>query len=127
MYWMMGRQSELSTESKILLYKTILKPIWAYGILLWGAASNSNIEILQRFQNEVLRIIVQAPWYVPSTVLHKDLGIPTIREEIKNSSKKYKDRLLTHPNDLATNLCDDEGEVRRLKKFKPSDLSIKFD
>jgi hypothetical protein len=63
----------------------------------------------------VLRIIVEAPWYVPSTVLHKDLGIPTIREDIKNSSKKYKDRLQTHPNDLATNLLDDEGEVRRLK------------
>jgi len=28
----------------------ILKPIWAYGVQLWGAASNSNIEILQRFQ-----------------------------------------------------------------------------
>jgi hypothetical protein len=56
-----------------------------------------------------------------------DLGIPTIREEIKNSSKKYKDTLQTHPNDLATNLFDDEGEVRRLKKFKPSDLSTRFD
>jgi hypothetical protein len=33
----------------------------------------------------------------------------------------------THPNDLATNLFDDEGEVRRLKKFKPSDLSTRFD
>jgi hypothetical protein len=100
--------------------------IWTYGIPLWGAASNSNIDILQRFQNKVLPIIAEAPWYVPSTVLHKDLRIPTIRE-IKNSSKKYKDRLQTHPNDLATNLFDDEGEVRRLKKFKPSDLSTRFD
>jgi hypothetical protein len=61
------------------------------------------------------------------SILHKDLGIPTIREEIKNSSKKYKDRLQTHANDLATNLFDAEGEVRRLKKFKPSDLSTRFD
>jgi hypothetical protein len=38
----------------------------------------------------VLRIVAEAKWYVPSTVLHKDLRIPTIREEIKNSSKKYK-------------------------------------
>jgi hypothetical protein len=35
-----------TTKNKILLYKTILKPIWTYGIPLWGAASNSNIEIL---------------------------------------------------------------------------------
>jgi hypothetical protein len=56
----------------------------------------------------------------------ESLGIPTIREKIKNSSKKYKDRLQTHPNDLATNLFDDEVEVRRLKKFKPSDLSTRL-
>jgi hypothetical protein len=27
MYWIIGRKSELSLENKILLYKTILKPI----------------------------------------------------------------------------------------------------
>jgi len=47
-----------STENKLLLYNAILKPIWAYGIQLWGTASNSNIEILQRFQNKILRIIM---------------------------------------------------------------------
>jgi len=46
MYWLFDRKSQLSTENKLLLYKTILKPIWAYGIQLWGTASNSNIEIL---------------------------------------------------------------------------------
>jgi hypothetical protein len=28
MYWLLGRQSHLSTSNKLLLYKTILKPIW---------------------------------------------------------------------------------------------------
>jgi hypothetical protein len=30
-------------------------------------------------------------------------------------------------SNLATNLVDEEGEVRRLKKFYPSDLSARFD
>jgi hypothetical protein len=30
------------------------KPIWTYGIQLWGTTSNSNIEILEQFQSEVL-------------------------------------------------------------------------
>ena len=33
MYWMLGRHSELSTENKILLYKTVLKPILTYGMV----------------------------------------------------------------------------------------------
>jgi len=63
MYWILGRKSELSLASKLLLYKSILKPIWTYGIPLWGTASHWNIKILQRFQNKALRTMVNAPWY----------------------------------------------------------------
>jgi hypothetical protein len=49
MYWLLGRRSRLSLSNKLLLYKSILKPIWIYGIRLWGTASASNIEILECF------------------------------------------------------------------------------
>jgi hypothetical protein len=39
MYWM-KRKSELPIENKVLMYKTMLKSIWTYGIPLWGTASN---------------------------------------------------------------------------------------
>jgi hypothetical protein len=32
MHWLLGRQSQLSTTNKLQLYKTILKPMWTYGI-----------------------------------------------------------------------------------------------
>jgi hypothetical protein len=56
-------------SNKLLLYKVILKPIWTYGIQLWGSASISNIEILERFQSKALRMIADAPWYVPNVIL----------------------------------------------------------
>jgi hypothetical protein len=34
MYWLLGRNSRLSLSNKLLLYKSILKPIWTYGIQL---------------------------------------------------------------------------------------------
>jgi hypothetical protein len=52
----LGRISTLSIESKLLLYKAVLKHIWTYGIQLWDTASDSNIEILQRFQSKTLSI-----------------------------------------------------------------------
>jgi hypothetical protein len=61
MYWLFGHKSLLSLSNKILLHKTILKPIWTYGIQLWGTASTSNVEILERFQSKALRLIVDAP------------------------------------------------------------------
>jgi hypothetical protein len=66
MYWLLGRGSWLSLPNKLLLYKTILKPIWTYGIQLWGTASTSNIEILEHFQSKALRIIVDAEQSHPS-------------------------------------------------------------
>jgi hypothetical protein len=114
MYWLMGRQSELTIENKLLVYKTILEDHLDL--------QRSNIEILQRFQNKVLRTIVNTPWYVPNKQLHTDLGISPVREEIMNISHKYKDKLTAHPNELASTLLNDEVQTRRLKRFKPADL-----
>jgi hypothetical protein len=50
MYWLLRRKSKLSTSNKLLIYETVLKPIWTYGMQLWVTASTSNIEILERFQ-----------------------------------------------------------------------------
>jgi hypothetical protein len=60
MYWITGHKSQLSLANKLLVYKAILRPIWTYGIQLWETASNSNIDILERFQSKVLRIITDA-------------------------------------------------------------------
>jgi hypothetical protein len=86
MYWLLGRKSKLSTSNKLLTYKTILRPIWTYGIQLWGTASTSNIQILESFQSKALRMIVDAPWYAPNTVIRKDLQMPTVKEEIHRYS-----------------------------------------
>jgi hypothetical protein len=84
MHWLLGRRSTLSIESKLLLYKAVLKLIWTYGIQLWGTASNSNIEILQRFQSKTLRSILNAPWYINIHRIYGDLQMDTVLREIKS-------------------------------------------
>jgi hypothetical protein len=59
--WLLGRKSNLATENKLLIYKTIIIPIWTYGMELWGCASKSSISIIQRSQSKILRMIVDAP------------------------------------------------------------------
>lgn len=123
-YWLIGRKSKMSLKNKLLLYKSIIKPIWSYGIQLWRTASNSNIEILQRFQSKILRIIVNAPWYVSNETLHNDLRICTVKEEIRKTIVKHKDRLQDHPNSLVTSLMTRPAYVRRLRRKIPQDLTV---
>ena len=51
-----------------------------------------NIEIIERFQSEVLRIITKAPWFVPNNFIRHDLQILTVKE-VPNFSQKYEVRL----------------------------------
>jgi len=84
-----------------------------------------NIEILQGYQNKVLRAIVNAPWCISNKAIHADLKVPTITEEITKFSVKYRDKITTHPNKLAFTLLEEE-EPRRLKRFKPTYLTTRF-
>jgi len=79
----MGCHSSLSVYKKLMLYQQVLKPVWTYGIQHWGCTSQSNRNIIQRFQNRVLRGITDDPWYIPNDNLHKDLNVETVDSVIK--------------------------------------------
>jgi hypothetical protein len=126
LYWMIGRNSKLSLNNKLLLYKAILKPVWTYGIQLWGSAANSNLEILEWYQSKVLRIIVNAPWFVPNQIITHDLKIKTVKSEIRDYYVNYNKRLENHPNVLANHLLTNTNTQRRLKRYTTYDLATIF-
>ena len=124
--WLIGRRSNLSTQNKITLYKVVIKPVWTYGIQLWGTASNSNIEILQRFRSKTLRSLINVPWYVTNEAIHRDLKILTVKEEITKCNNRYIKRVNKHRNPLTTKLFNTSDQIRRLRKHYPLDLSTRF-
>jgi hypothetical protein len=72
-------------------------------------------------EGHIMKLII-APNF---TCLHTDLQIPTVKAEITNFSTKYRGKLTTHPNELIPALLEEE-ERRRLKRFKPIDLTTRF-
>jgi hypothetical protein len=73
------------------------------------------LEILERFQSKVLRIITDNPWYVPNTVIKRDLQIPTVKHEARKYSTTIQKRLDAHPNNLANALFQEQLGTRSLK------------
>jgi hypothetical protein len=57
-------------------------------------------------------------------MLHTDLQVRTIREEITQFNVKYRDKIPTHSNVLASTLLEEE-ELKILKSFKPTDLTTR--
>ena len=56
---------------------------------IWGCTKQSNIDIVQRFQNKVLRNMVNAPRYVSNNDLHRDLQVNVVSIEIQSFAEKH--------------------------------------
>lgn len=70
LYWLLNKRSKLNLNSKILIYKSIIKPIWTYGVQLWGTAKTSNIQKLERAQTKIIRAMLGAPRYIKKTLTY---------------------------------------------------------
>ena len=45
-----------------------------------GMHNRKNITIIQSFQNKVLRFIVNVPWYIRTSDLHRELEVNAVRK-----------------------------------------------
>jgi hypothetical protein len=91
-------------HSLILLIPTVfLIVVCSVDLLIFRQIFNSNIEIIERFQSKALCMIVDAPRYVPNTVI-RDHHTQTVKEEIRRYSSQCSARLSAHLNGLAVNL-----------------------
>jgi hypothetical protein len=115
------KKSHLSIEKKLLTYKAVIKPIWSYGLELWGCASKSNIVIMQRSQSKILRAVANALWYVTNHTLHTDFNIPYVCDVIHERINKHHNNLEAHPNPLLEPLLQPKN-TRRLERCWPLDL-----
>jgi len=102
-----NNNTHTNLNTKLLIYKSLIKPVWTYGIQLWGNAKKSNLNKIQTFQNLALRKLLNAPPYVSNSTIHSDLKMKTVHEEAKIHYKRFHSRLSSNPNplirDISTN------------------------
>jgi len=93
----------------LLVYKTVIKPIWTYGVERWGCASKSSVATIQRSQSKILRTITNAPWFVSNHTLHTDLNISYVSEVINERIDKHLNkRIPPQPTGGNTNTTDEK-------------------
>jgi len=95
----------ISKGIKLLMYKSLLKPIWKQGLKLWGSAKKSNINKIQAFKNIALRKLKNAPTYVSNFSLHSNIKLKTKSDESKCYYKRFHNHLSTHLKLLIKNLA----------------------
>jgi uncharacterized protein YeeX (DUF496 family) len=92
------------------------------GIQPWSCVSDFNIEVIQRYQNKLLKCIVNATRYVRNSDLHRDLGIESITDIIPKFANSQEKKLQDHINIEASRHVNVNNITRRLKRKKPFEV-----
>jgi hypothetical protein len=126
-----ARQVKSKVKSMLITFFHI-KGIVYKEFVLAGQTVNSAYyrDVLRRLRYNVhrlkaLRMIVDAPWYVPNTLIRPDLQIPSVKKEISQYSSHYSTRLTAQPNDILLTLLE-QPELKRLRRHLPNDLPTRF-
>jgi hypothetical protein len=96
MYWLLGCKSNP-------LYQQQTPPLQSNTqthLDIWHSTLGHDLKFQHRNFGtfSVGSLIVNVPWYVPNSVIRKDLRIPSVKEEISRFSSHYAVRLHAHPN-----------------------------
>lgn len=90
LYPIINRRSHLKTKCTLMFYKALIRPIITYASPVWGLSiSKSKRDKIQVLQNKVLRLAVNAPWFVRNTQIHRELGMDTMDICIRNATQKF--------------------------------------
>lgn len=67
----------------------MIKQLWTYGITLWSTAAKSNLKKVKIAQSKILRMILNAPWYVRSDDIREILDVPSVEATIEIINERH--------------------------------------
>ena len=124
---LLDKRSKLPINYKRLIYMTVIRPIWTYGVVLSGSTKPSNSSRIQSLQSKILRKILNAPYFVTNKLIHKDLNITYVSDLAQTRYQSFHSKLHNHSNPLVSQLSSHsipDDPLRRLKRRWPRDLLI---
>lgn len=121
LYPIINRKSRLKLECSILIYKSIIRPIIMYACVIWSTASKTQITKVQTFQNKVLRIACNSPWFVRNTQIHRETGMPYVKDYINQAAAKFF-KCLNNCSGAVHFQLGNKSRQPRLKKRLPQDM-----
>jgi hypothetical protein len=73
--------------------------LWVSGHTVYSTGVQLVIQTLRYYRdikNRLLRaVVVNSAWYISNKVIHTDLKVPTVTEEITKFGNKYREKIKT--------------------------------
>lgn len=125
LFCLIKRSSTLPNHLKILIYKSIIRPIMTYACPAFSNSAKSHFNKIQIIQNKILRMALNADFYTRTVDLHAQANIPTIRDYVDKLTNHFYETAANHTSPLVSklgNYTHDSVEFR-VKHRLPKSLS----
>jgi len=116
LYPLLCRNSELSIDNKLLLYKSMIRSLISYAAPIWAVAAKTNFGRLETVQKILLREMTGAYWFYRNPQIRKNAKITTLKEYFVKLAKKFFANLNQVPNLYISNLPSYDATLRVNKK-----------
>ena len=94
----------VENRTLLRLYKTYIRPIMEYGCLATTTMSEDTLSKFQTIQNEFLRICLNLPRYIRTTLLHEAAGLEMVKTRIMSLAKSHFEKI--KKQDTIIDLCN---------------------
>jgi hypothetical protein len=88
------RSKFLSQEAKLMIYKTVIRPTFAYAAPIWSGCNDTSLKKLQVLQNKAIRSSLKANIMTKITDLHESANIPYVIHYLQELSIKFYENIL---------------------------------
>lgn len=89
LYPLIGRKSKLNLNSKLLLFKTVFRPILSYAAPVWRNAPKTHLKRLQVSQNKLLKLCLKTNLRAATAEVHQLTGIEMLEEHLDKTSSNF--------------------------------------
>ena len=112
-YPVLNKNSKLSCNNKLIIYKVMIRPAMLYACQVWSMTSKTNFFKLQIQQNKFLRLAGNFRKFTKISQLHDELKIDYVYNYVKEQSIKYFQKSVNHRESIR-NL--ESVSIRKVKK-----------
>lgn len=94
------KNSSASIQTKLLIYKTYIRPILTYAGTIIVNSAKTHFKRLQVLENKCLRMALNAPYGTRNTSLYQEGKLPSIQEFVQRNAKNFYEKAKRHDNPL---------------------------
>jgi len=104
------RSSSNNINLALTIYKSLIRSTLTYAAPVGGQAANTHFNILQNFQNKLLRMITKSPRVTPIDTLNERTGMESVSNYVTRTASKF----------YFINQFGDKEQTGQLGQFNPT-------